>query len=151
MLVCKPLPSATDAALNFIEHQQPALAVADLTQVRKIAVVGDIDAALTLNRFHQYSDHVLVVGGDRGKRIPVVVGHPGKAGQQRLETRLNLPASRCGQGCDRAAVKSLLHHDHGRILDSLIVAEEASNLDGRFVGFASRIAEKCGVHRRKVA
>ena len=46
MLEAKPLPSATDTGLHFIEHQQPALRVANLAQLLHIIGPEHIHAGL---------------------------------------------------------------------------------------------------------
>src|SRR3954452_22402762 len=60
-LVREPFSGATAAALYFIEHEQPAMPIADSTQPRQIAVVGDIDPAFPLDGFYEDCDDVLVV------------------------------------------------------------------------------------------
>ena len=47
------LAGAADARLHFVKHQQQVVLVADLAQGGQVARVGDVDAALALQRLDQ--------------------------------------------------------------------------------------------------
>ena len=74
MLVCKPFAGAAHPGLDLVEHQQPALVVAQLAQAGQEVGGRDVDAALTLDRLDQHRDHVRLVLGDGTQRIEVAPG-----------------------------------------------------------------------------
>ena len=76
----------------------------------------------------------------------IVEWHPDEAADQWFETRLHLAVAGCRKRGEGAAVESLVHDDDRRGFDALPVPMQSRELDGRFVGFTSRIAEEHIVH-----
>src|SRR6185295_9602305 len=151
VLMGKPLAGPRHPRLHFIEHQQPSFFVADLAQMRDIAVFRNLDSALALHRFYQYRNDIRIDGRDLFECGQIVVGDTHKSCQQRFKPCLNLAAA-CGrQRCNGTAVERVLHYDDGRSFDTFLVTEKTRKLDRRFVGFTSRIAEESVVHSRKRA
>src|SRR5688572_31478784 len=54
VLVAEQLPGAPHSGLNFIEDEQDAALIAELTQASHVGFIRDVDAALSLNRLNQY-------------------------------------------------------------------------------------------------
>jgi len=91
----------------------------------------------------------VVVLGDLADGLDVLVGHADEALHQRLETGLGLAVAGGRQGGQGAAVKGFFHDDDDRRIDALLMAEEAGQLDGGLVGFATGVAEKDLFHAGK--
>ena len=146
MLEGEHLAGTRHAGLYFIEHQQPAMGVADFTQPLQVSVAANADAAFALHQLRQYGNDVAVGIGDTAHGLKIVERHSDESGHQRLEAGLNLAAAGGGQRCHGAAVERFFEHHHCGILDALLVAVVARQLDRRFVGFRAGIAEKHLVH-----
>jgi len=58
VLVGKKFPSTAYAGLDFIEHHQQFIMVAQSADLVKIVIGRDIDAAFTLYGFDQYGDPI---------------------------------------------------------------------------------------------
>ena len=97
MLVSKPSAGTTYASLHFINHEQPAVGIANLPQGFQIgtAVFRNIDAAFTLNRLNQYGHHIRVATGHLLNRIDVIVRHAYKTADQGLKASLHFAIAGC--------------------------------------------------------
>ena len=146
VLVREPFPGAAGAALHLVEHQQPAVRLADLAQALEVIVVADDDPAFALQQLDQHRHHAAVRLRDALHRVEVVERHPHEAGDQGLEARLYLAAAGGGQRGNGAAVESLVHDHDGGGLDVLLVAVEPRELDRRLVCLAAGVAEEDVVH-----
>ena len=142
VLVDEPLAGAPQAALYFVGHEQPLVAVADFLESLQVLQARDVDAAFALDRLDEHRHHVLVVRRDLAHRLQVVQRHAHEALHQRLEAGLHLAAGGGRQRRQRAAVEGLLHDDDRRLGDTAVVAVLARDLDRRFVGFQAGIAEE---------
>ena len=90
MLVREPLAGTRKTALDLVEHQQPAALGADAPQAAQIIVMGDVNAALALDRLHQHGNDVGIVLRDRLDGRQIVERNTDEAGYQRLEACLHL-------------------------------------------------------------
>src|SRR5690606_36060318 len=104
VLVRKIGSGAAIAGLNFIQHQQPVLFITDSPQMIEIICCRHPDSTLTLYRFNQDGNDIVVLGGSGSDCGHVVEGHADKAFNQRLKTYLDLGVTRGAQGRQRPAV-----------------------------------------------
>ena len=97
VLVSKPSAGPTYARLHFINHEQPAVGIANLPQSFQIgaAVLRYIDAAFALHRLNQYGHHVRVAAGHLLDRIDVIVRHTYKTADQGFKTSLHFAIAGC--------------------------------------------------------
>ena len=146
VLVSEQLPGAPHAGLNLVEHQQPTVAVAKGSQSGQIVIGGYDDATLALDRLHQHGDDVGAIGGGGLHGVEVVVGHAHEALHERLESGLGLAVAGGRQGCQRAAVEAVLHHQHLGPVDALAVGVQPGQLDGGLVGLRAGVREKHPIH-----
>src|SRR4051812_18609925 len=122
MLERKPLAGPSDAALHFVQHQQPAVGIAYFAQSMKVIGAADIDAALALNQLDHHGNDVTIALSYFPDRGEVVERHTNEPGYQRFKTRLHLAAAGRRQGRDGTAVKRLVHDDNRRHLDGFLMA-----------------------------
>ena len=88
---------------------------------------------------------------DGAYRLKIVVRDANESTHQRLKTSLRL--ARTG-GCQRgqsSAVPGVFHDDDLRARNAALVAVQARELDGAFVGFGTGISKKNIVHTRQCA
>ena len=142
MPVREPGPRAAQAGLDLVEHQQPALAVAELAQSAQVAGTGDTDAAFALYGLDQHGDDTWYFLGRTAHCIDVVIGHAHKARHLRLEALLLGRVARGGECRQRAAMKSVLHHENLRLGHLLAMPVQAGELESRLIGLGTRIAEE---------
>ena len=64
-LVREPVAGAADAALHFVEHQQPVVLVAELPQRLEVVDIGHIDAAFALDQLDQTATHAMLFSAAR--------------------------------------------------------------------------------------
>jgi len=146
VLMREPLTCPAHAGLNFVQHQQPAMLVANATQLFQVGRIGNIDAAFALDGFDQHGNDVAIQLGDVLDVVDVVVGHAQETCNQRLKACLDFTIAGGAQGGQRTAVEAAFGNDDLRFLDALVVAVQTGNFDRCLVGFRAGIAEENPVH-----
>src|SRR5256885_5468991 len=63
MLVAEPGAGASQAGLDLVEHQQPAMPVAQAAQLAQVVGACQADAAFTLHGLDQHGHDVAMLGG----------------------------------------------------------------------------------------
>ncbi|OIQ71133.1 hypothetical protein GALL_472500 [mine drainage metagenome] len=142
----EPLAGAARAALHFVDHQQPAVAVANRACRLQIIDVRGLDPALALDGLEKDRDDIGVGIGDLLQCRRIVQRHAHEALDQRLETFLHLGIGGRRQRGQRAAMEGAFEHHDFRPGDTAIVAVQPGQLDCRLVRFQSGIAEKRRIH-----
>ena len=104
-LVGKPLTSAAHTALHFVNHHQPVLFVAKLTNGLHIFNPHRLNAAFTLDGFHKHGDHIGVAYCGFFQRLDVVDGHANKALHHGSKAFFDLVVASGCQGGERAAME----------------------------------------------
>ena len=142
-LVREPLAGAAHAALHLVEHQQPAVLVADaahfLAGTRSSSAGCRLRPGSPRGRRRRRSG---CVARDLLDRRDVVERHAHEALDQRAEAGLDLGVAGGRQGRDRAAVEGRFVDDDLGPLDALVVAELARDLERRLVGLEAGVAEE---------
>ena len=116
VLVGEGQTGASHAGLDLVEHEQPAVGIAQGAQARQVVRRRDVDPALALDRLDQDGGDVVAVGRGRLHRGDVVVGDAHEALDQGLEAGLDLAVAGGAQGGQGAAVKAAVHDQDGRFL-----------------------------------
>ena len=78
MLMGKPLAGAADTTLHFIQHQQPAMLVANFPQLLQIMNIWYANTTFPLNGFDQYRHYIMIMFSDLMDRVQIIVGNPNK-------------------------------------------------------------------------
>ena len=138
-----PLPRAEGAgtalaALDFVEHQQHVLLLAQFREALDEVLVGRQDAALALDRLKQHGAGLRADGLLHG--FEVVELRELEAGHVGAETLAVLAAAGGGQRGERAAVERILH-DHDLVAAGL-AAPLARELDEAFIRLGAAVAEE---------
>ena len=142
----EPFSGTAHAALNLVDHQQPALSIAERADGLQVLDARGRDATFALNRFEENRHDVGPLGCDALDRCEIVQWHAYEPGHERPEALLHLGIASRRQGRDRAPVKGVFIDDDFGILDAAIVAVLARDLERRFVRFEPRVAEEHTVH-----
>ncbi len=116
--------------------------VADRSQARQIVVRWNADTTFALHRLYQHC-HDIRVGRCQGfHRRRIAVFHPHETFHQRGKPGLHLGIAGRGQGCHGAPVERIGHDHHSWHSNALVVTVQAGNLEGSFISFRTRVAEK---------
>src|SRR5690554_5020785 len=145
-LVREPMPGAAHAALDLVQHQQPAVLVAELAQALEVAGIGAVDTAFALYRLNEYSGDVLAFRSGSAYRLEVVVWHAVEAFHQGLESCLNFFVAGGAQRRQCAPVEAAFRDQYNRLLDAALVAMQTCELDGGLIGFGAGVTEEHAVH-----
>jgi hypothetical protein len=89
-LVGEPASGAAGAALDLVDHQQPALFVAELADLLKVFHPRGGDPAFALDGFQEDGDDVAIGLRQLAQRGDVVERYAHEARHQWLETLLHL-------------------------------------------------------------
>ncbi len=143
-LVTLPPARPEIAVLHAVPKEEQVVLPGQFPQAKKVFRRGCEDAALALDALDQHGDGLRRDRGlDRGQ---IVVGNMGKAGEQRIETVLDLLLTRGGEGRHRPAMERIERGDDfvpARTATAAgSVAEFPRQLDQRLVGFRAAVAEK---------
>src|SRR5690606_22032890 len=101
----------TIAGLNFVEHQQPAMFIANCAQLVKVIRRRNPHAAFALHWLNQHSNDICMSLSGSAYSGYIVVGYAYKTFDQWLETDLYFGVAGGAQGREGAAVKAVAHHD----------------------------------------
>jgi hypothetical protein len=149
-LVGKPFAGATNAALHFVNHEQPVLFVAQCTHIAQVVWTHRVDATFALDGLEEHGHHVGIAHGGFFQRGDVVQGHANETFHQRPKPFLNFFVARGAEGGDAAAMESpLIDHDFWP-LNAFVVAEFAGHFQSRFVGFQAGVAKEHLAHPRQL-
>ncbi len=146
VLVAEPGAGASQAGLDLVEHQQPAVPVAQAAQLAQVVGAGQADAAFALHGLDQHGHDVAMLGGGVVHGRDVVIGHAHEARHQRLEAALLGRVARGRQRGQRAAVKAVVHHQDLRPRHLPAVAVQARQLERGLVGLGAGVAEEGRLH-----
>src|SRR4051812_10487155 len=97
MLEREPRAGASSAALDFVEHQQPVILIADCAQSGEIVGMTYVDAAFALYQLDQHRGYAAIVGRYSADGFQIIERYAHETGEERLETRLRFAAAGCGQ------------------------------------------------------
>ena len=148
MFAAKHLAGAPHAGLHFIEDEERAELVAERAHARQIIVVGNVYAALALDRLQKNRAHVLAdcTAGRHhvAQREKIVEGHVFDVRKHRPKRTTKLRFSACGERTVALAVKAFSRRN-----DRLFCGIEGSReFERAFHGFRSAIAEEAEVQPR---
>ena len=146
----KPFAGAAHAALHFVDHEQPVLFVAKLSQVAQVIDVHRVDAAFTLNGFQENSHHIGVAGSSFLQGVHVIERHANETFHQRAKTGLHFGIAGGAQRGNAAAVKSLVVDDDLGALNTFVVTEFARQFEGGFIGLQPGRAKENIGHARQL-
>ena len=146
----KPFAGAAHAALHFVDHQQPVLLIAKLSQGAQVVNVHRIDAAFALDGFQENRHHIRVAGGSFLQCLHIIERHADETFHQRAKTGLHFGVACGAQGGDAAAVKGLVVNHDFRALDTLVMTEFARQFESGFIGLQTGRAKKDIAHARQL-
>ena len=144
-LVGEPAAAAPHAALNLVQHHQPAVLVAQPPHALQECRRGGRDAAFALNGLQQHGGNArggAVLSGQRFESCQIIEGQAREAGHQRLEAFLDLGVRRGRQCGHRTPVEGMLEHYHPGLGDASGMAVQAGQLERCLVGFQAGVAEE---------
>ena len=146
----EPLPGAADAGLDFIEHQQPRVAIAQVAQGLEITRRCDLYAAFALNRLDQNRHDARAVFAlyllQRGE---IAERHFDEVPRQFVEAKPHRRAIAGGQRAEGAAMKRVGHDHHQRLFDAFTPAVQTRQFQRRFVRFGAGVVEERALHARQ--
>jgi hypothetical protein len=137
MLVSKPLACTTNPGLHFIENQQHAPFITQLTQPLQERLIGDVDAPFALNGLQQ--DRARLVINQLSDRFQVVEGCVSKAGNQRAQAFVILRLSRRRHCRERPPMESIRERDRAELLRPAV---QPSQLDRPFIRFRTAVRKE---------
>ena len=149
-LVGKPFPGAADAALHFVNHQQPVLRVAQGTYLAQVVGSHRVDAAFALDGLEEHGHQVGIAHGGIFQRGDVVQGHANETFHQGAKAFLDFFVAGGAQGGDAAAMESTLVNNDFGAFNAFVVAEFAGHFQSRFVGFQAGVAKEHLAHPRQL-
>ena len=146
MLEGEPSPAAPHAGLHLVEHEQPAVGIAEPAQPRQIVRGRHAHAAFALDRFDEHGTDVLAIARQRLDGFQVVERHAHETRQQRLEAGLHATVAGGGERGEGPAVEAVLHHHDDRVAIALAMGVGPRELDGGLVGLGTAVAEEGAFH-----
>jgi hypothetical protein len=136
---------ASHAGLHFIQQQQRAGLLGDAPEAGQKAGRGRQNATFPLYRLHDDGGQVRTHRSLHRPEVPI--GQMRDAAVVRAESLAVLGATGHGQRAQGATVERFFESDDAiAIFLPLQIEMVSSELEQRFVGFGSRVAEKCSTH-----
>src|SRR4029078_6043651 len=150
-LVREPLAGAAHAALDLVEHQQPAVLVADAADLPEVLDRRRPDAAFALDHLEEDGDDVRIRATEALDRADVVERDANEPLDERAEAGLDLGVAGRRQRRQRASVERAFVDDDLRPLDAAVVAELARDLERSLVRLEPGVAEEDVAQARELA
>src|SRR3989344_1055087 len=137
MLVAEHPPRPSHSRLDLVEDEEDILFGAHAAQGQEIFLIRHADAAFAVDRLQHDGDRLWRDSLFKGREV--VERHVHESCGERIKTLLVFLLTGRRHGRERAPVEGALEGDD---LVALRVPEFSRQLDGRFVGFRARVAEK---------
>mmetsp|Transcript_106377 Transcript_106377/g.297858 ORF Transcript_106377/g.297858 Transcript_106377/m.297858 type:complete len:289 (+) Transcript_106377:556-1422(+) len=141
--------SASHARLDFVDHQQGSMLVAEFSGLGEESLVARNDTTFTLKRFHHDRSQTFSVrsgtfyGSLQGSNIVVLAVIKSRNHLSVVsESFVVLGLRGGGQSRQGATVERLFGSDNDGFSDATVAGMSACALNGSFVSFGSAIAEK---------